>query len=440
VSSQKIVRLPKEDGVFSGALFIVRKLKEQGFDAFIVGGAVRDIVMGTVPSEYDIATSATPHDVQRLFRHVVPVGIKYGVVKVRLRRNGRWLEYEVATFRRDLRYLDGRRPEGVVFAGIEEDVLRRDFTVNGLVLDPESGVVLDMVGGLEDIENKVIRAIGSPLERFEEDKLRPLRAIRFACKLGFGIDDSLMDALKACAHEVACVSKERVRDELRKMLLSARGDVGLRLMHETGLLPYCLERFEGMGSHEIEETARALSEVSRMGIEGKKKAEHNEIVLWATLLFCLGSKGALEQMIGLKHPNKMSSAVAEAVACAYKAKALPFGDIAKEKRLLRHEHAPNGVVVLKAFLKVRGEPLTPAEYAERRLGEWRKEDLFPQRLVTGEDALKAGIRPGKAVGHALRLVEDEVLRGNIRDREGALRFIEEIAKKATDASFSQNKT
>jgi poly(A) polymerase len=420
VNSQKIVSLPKDDEVFEGAVFVVRILREHGFEAFVVGGAVRDMLMGIGPSEFDIATSATPDDVRRLFRHVVPVGVKYGVVKVRLKRMDEWLEYEVATFRRDLRYLDGRRPEGVVFAGIEEDVRRRDFTVNGLVLDPETGEVFDLVGGLADIQNKIIRAIGSPLERFEEDKLRPLRAIRFACKLGFGIEEGLMEALKACAHKVEVVSKERVRDEIGKVLLSGRADLGLRLMRETGLLPYCLEWFWRMASDKVEETARALKEVSG----------GQEVVLWASLLFHLGSKGALEEMLGLRHPKKVAQAVSEIVGCAHKAKGLPFRDVAKEKRLIRKVWAKNGVIVLKAYLKVRGESLAPVEYAEQKLAKWQEEDLFPQRLVTGEDALEAGIRPGKDVGKTLRLVEDEILRGKIRAREEALGLLKELARKA----------
>lgn len=428
MSPQKVVSLPEHDEVYKGAVFIVRRIRQHGFEAYVVGGAVRDLLMGYTPTEYDIATSATPDDVMRLFKHVVPVGLKYGVVRVRLKRNQRFLEYEVATFRKDLDYLDGRRPEAVVFAGLEEDVLRRDFTVNGLVLDPLSGEVFDFVGGLEDLERGVIRSIGSPFERFEEDKLRPLRAIRFACKLDFKIDERLMDALKACAHKVAVVSKERVRDEIGKVLLSGRGDMGLRLMHEVGLLPYCLEWVGKLNSDKIEETAKALREVSQIEEQTIKEGASREIVLWATLLFYLGNKNALAEMLGLKHPKNFSQAVAEAVECAYMAGGLPFGDIAKEKRLLRRPHAREGVVVLKAYLKVRGESLAPVVYAEERLKEWGPKDLFPEKLVTGLDVTNAGIKPGKEVGEALRLVEDEILRGRLKHREDALRFLEDLAK------------
>jgi poly(A) polymerase len=171
-----------ETSLERGAKKIVRTLREAGFDAVYAGGCVRDLLRGVAPADYDIATSATPGAVQALFPRTVAVGVQFGVVRVMVGRSA----YEVATFRADGAYLDGRHPEGVRFCGRQEDAARRDFTINGMFFDPLAGEVIDTVGGQEDLARGVVRAIGDPAARFGEDRLRLLRAIRFACRFGFG--------------------------------------------------------------------------------------------------------------------------------------------------------------------------------------------------------------------------------------------------------------
>ena len=216
---------------------IVEKLRAAGYSAYFVGGCVRDRLMGIVPRDYDIATSAPPRQVGRLFPQTVAVGAAFGVIRV-LEEGG---SYEVATFRSDGSYPDGRRPGRVTYSSDPElDVQRRDFTINGLLYDPSSGQVLDFVGGEQDIRSGVIRTIGSAERRFREDKLRLVRAVRFAARFGYELETETLAALREQAEEVTRVSPERIREELVRMLTEGRAAAGIRGLHEVGLLVHLL--------------------------------------------------------------------------------------------------------------------------------------------------------------------------------------------------------
>lgn len=210
-----------------------RIFHEAGFQCFLVGGAIRNIVMGKAPSDWDIATDASPQQVTRLFRRVIPTGAKHGTVTVLFKRD----KMEVTTFRTETGYSDSRHPDAVSFAAtIEEDLKRRDFTMNGMALNLGTGVFVDPHGGLEDIRRRTVRAIGSPVERFNEDGLRVLRALRFAAQLQFEIEPSTFEAIRDCRDRLAAVSAERIREELNRILQSPRPSVGLRPAVETGVL------------------------------------------------------------------------------------------------------------------------------------------------------------------------------------------------------------
>ncbi|MFO7569312.1 MAG: polynucleotide adenylyltransferase, partial [Smithellaceae bacterium] len=210
---------------------IIGLLRQKGFEAFLVGGCVRDFIRGELPEDYDIVTSATPDQVIDLFERTVPVGAKFGVVMVI--SDGH--PFEVATFRSDDVYEDGRRPTRVHYASVKEDVLRRDFTVNGLLMDPVTGDIIDYVGGRDDIQRKILRTIGDPVLRFNEDHLRMLRAIRFAANLEFSLDEATKKAVTANASQIAIVSAERIQEELGKILTRGGARRGLELLAETGL-------------------------------------------------------------------------------------------------------------------------------------------------------------------------------------------------------------
>jgi len=221
-------------GIRAGAFHIIRVLREQGYQALLAGGCVRDLLMGRTPKDWDVATDAAPEAVLRLFARTEAVGAQFGVVIVSL-EDGR---YEVARFRRDGRYLDGRHPEEVEFSGPEEDARRRDFTINGMFYDPLAERLIDFVGGQEDLEGKQVRAIGEPRQRFAEDYLRLLRAARFAARLGFQIEAETFAAIREMAPCIRRVSAERARDELTRLLTEG----GRRAARSCCWRPACCRR------------------------------------------------------------------------------------------------------------------------------------------------------------------------------------------------------
>ncbi len=214
-------------------LDILRRLRGAGFESYLCGGCVRDRLMGRAPKDYDIATAATPDEVERLFPHTVPVGKAFGVVLVEGEDGA---HHEVATFRKDAGYADGRRPDAVAFSGAEEDARRRDFTINALFLDPFENRIIDFVGGREDIANRVLRTVGNPEERFREDHLRLLRAVRFAARTGFAVDPATWSAVRALAPLVRTVSPERIAAETELMLAGGFAAPAFRLYEQSGLL------------------------------------------------------------------------------------------------------------------------------------------------------------------------------------------------------------
>src|SRR5215468_2146207 len=213
------------------AIEIVKELRHHGHEAYFVGGCVRDMVMGIEPADYDIATSAHPEEVIKIFPRTESIGAQFGVVLVIKRGH----PFEVATFRSDEAYIDGRHPSGVVFTDAKQDVLRRDFTINGLLYDPLTNKVIDYVNGRADIDAKIVRAIGDPHARFEEDKLRILRAVRFGARLGYAIDAATWDAARAMARKIHQVSSERIRQELCRILTEGQAARGMRMLDESGL-------------------------------------------------------------------------------------------------------------------------------------------------------------------------------------------------------------
>src|SRR5947209_32514 len=219
------------------ATAVVRRLQEAGHQALWAGGCVRDELLGLVPKDYDVATDARPEEVRARFRRTVAVGMSFGVVEVLgPRQDGRPLKVQVATFRTDGHYTDGRRPDEVVFSSAREDALRRDFTINGMFFDPLANKLIDYVGGQEDLRAKVLRAIGDPATRISEDKLRMLRAVRIAARFELTIDPATDTAIRGMAEQIAVVSPERIADELRKLLVDPHRARGVNLLHETELL------------------------------------------------------------------------------------------------------------------------------------------------------------------------------------------------------------
>lgn len=388
------------------ALSIVKRLTESGHTALFAGGCVRDYLLGIQPTDYDIATSATPDEVEKLFQKTIPVGKQFGVMLVVL--NGS--EFEVATFRTEGGYQDGRRPSFVKFSNAEEDAKRRDFTVNGLFYDPvepdEFKRIKDYVGGQIDLSKKVIRCIGNPSERFEEDKLRLLRAIRFAVKLNFSIDPATLNEVKKRSSQIEIVSKERIRDEADKILASPHPRRGLELLIETGLWKSiwpCVDPTEVL-----------------LGRFNTAMDSDPVGVAQAALWFDLDRMEILGNMRLLRYSNEVIQ------------RTLHFIDRAKELRLFDNVRSGKKTLLLNdPFFNEIGifysKCLHGAPQLEVLLNSaeaWNKRPL-PSHFLNGEDLKQAGVASGPQMGNLLEEAYLLQLEGVLSDKQSAVTWVKE---------------
>ena len=389
---------------------VVARLTGRGFTALWAGGCVRDELLGLVPADYDIATDATPEQVQASFRRSHSFGASFGVVEVLGPRGdaGQWLKVQVATFRSDGTYTDGRRPDSVTYSSPEEDAKRRDFTINGMFFDPTTGVVTDYVGGRADLEQRVLRAIGDPVARFTEDKLRVLRAVRMAARFGLAIEPATFAAVRAMADQVMAVSAERVGEELRKILTHPSRARGVELMRDAGLVGPTLPQAAG----QIDEAIARLSALPmRVSFE----------LAFATLLPALDAKGLAKVARQLRLSNDEAARVGWLVtrrAALDAADALPLSRL---KPLLAHA----GAAELVALHRARGAAAGVA-FVERFLSETPAGDLDPPPLVTGDDLAALGMTPGPDFKRILAAVRDAQLENRLPSRSAALALVEAL--------------
>jgi putative nucleotidyltransferase with HDIG domain len=423
---------------------IIVRLRASGHTAYLVGGCVRDLLLKRVPKDFDVATSAQPADLLRLFPHADQVGAHFGVVLVH--ENG--AHVEVATFRSDLEYLDGRHPEGVRFeTDPQQDVLRRDFTVNGLLLDPDTGEVLDFVGGVADLNAHVIRAIGDPEGRFREDHLRLLRAVRFAARLGFSIEQETFDAIRRLVPSVRSVSAERVRDEIGRILVEGGARRGFELLDQTGLLHEILPEVEAMKGVQQPLEFHPEGDVwthTLIMLDGLHEPSL-ELAL-GVLLHDVGKPGTfriaerirfdghVEKGVELAHalltrlrfPNHVIEAVEALIANHMKFKDVPNMRESKVKRFLRMPDFEDHMALHRLDCLSSHGSLDNYEFVRRKQAEVPPEELKPAPLITGRDLIAAGYKPGPQFGTALTAVEDAQLEGRVTTREEALCFAEAI--------------
>jgi poly(A) polymerase len=410
-----MISLPVGDANFDGAREVVSILRRAGHEAWIVGGAVRDMIFGAIPPDYDIATSALPEQIIKLFKKTVLVGVQFGVIRVRLKG----FEYEVATFRTDVGYSDGRRPDAVRFTNLFEDVQRRDFSINGLALDPETGEIIDHVGGQQDLNAGVIRAIGDPNQRFSEDHLRPLRAVRFATKTGFQIEKSTLEAIKKHAQSISTVSNERIAEELCKMCLAPNVGLGIRLLVETGLFSQIFPELSPELAANV--LAKALDNLPKSGDENRW------IVALAVILWPLGPNQAAEVLKRLRYSNKVIDEIRATMELGTAIDAAFPKDDAAAKKIVRQSQISQALDALTAIKTAQGLSLDTVDYFSTLASSWTKSDLFFERLVTGQDALNQGIPPGPKVATALAAVEDAQLNGQVTTKEQALEILKRFA-------------
>ncbi len=428
---------------------IVRTLVHHGHRALFAGGCVRDRLLGKSPEDYDVATSARPDEVARLFPQTVLVGAAFGVVRVlgpRRQEKESHLEVEVATFRNESGYSDGRHPDAVRFSHEIDDVGRRDFTINGLLFDPLTGQLIDHVGGQGDLDQRILRAIGDPRARFAEDHLRLMRAVRFAANLDFKLETATLEALIEQAAAVRTVSAERIRDECSKMLTGPRPRAALEGLKRTGLLKYVLpevdalegvrqpERFHPEGDVWVH-TLLLLENLSHAPLALALAALLHDIGKPATQSFDadgrirfnghdrLGAEMTETLLRRLRFPNETIRLVRELVSRHMVFKDTPRMRKAKLKRFLR---APNFDAHLELHrldcLACHGH-LDSYNHCAGLLKALAEEPLRPPPLIDGHALIAMGLEPGPLFGRLLTEVEDLQLEGSLFTREEAQAFV-----------------
>jgi len=401
----------------------VEQLNQAGHEAYLVGGCVRDLLLGREPKDYDIATAATPKQVQGIFPQTVAVGRSFGVIMVIHKSK----EYDVATFRKDIDYSDGRRPGSVSFCSVREDVLRRDFTVNGLLYAHEPGEVVDYVGGLQDLDAKIIRAIGEPSRRFEEDHLRVLRALRFSAELKFKIESDTYSAVQQNTPKLVRISRERVRDEFVKMLSLSWFSETLGLLRDSGvsehLLPSWHRRVDASGDWAHFEAR--FDSLARIGLPPSP-----QLHLAALLLPKSGQPfGGAEEIEGdlklLKLSRHQEKWVLEGVLLASSVRRDLSAGLSRHQliRMSRRVAALEGVGLAWAESRIDGgDDSDRLEALFHECESFGEDDLYPEPLIRGDELMAAGIPPGPLLGTVVRRLEAAQLDGEIKDRESALQF------------------
>ena len=387
------------------ATAIIRELRQRGHEAYLVGGCVRDMVMRIEPADYDIATSARPEEIVKIFPRTETIGAQFGVVLVIYQGHA----FEVATFRSDDAYVDGRRPTSVSFTDAKQDVLRRDFTINGLLYDPMTERVIDYVDGQADIEAKLVRAIGNPHARFEEDKLRILRAIRFGARLGYRIEPATWEAVRAMAPAIHQVSSERIREELIRILTEGQAARGIRMLEESGLRKEILPEVEW--SNHVERSLEML----QVGVQPDFATA---VLLHETPLRQV--QGIIERLKFSRAEIHHVLALVENLPNFYKVRGMSMSTLKRFFRIVRFE---DHLELARIHGIAAGENLEDYSYASRRQQEWSEEDIAPRPLISGEDLIVLGFTPGPQFKEILTRIEDEQLEGRLVDHSQALEFV-----------------
>lgn len=425
---------------------IIHRLRESGHEAYFVGGCVRDFILNQTSSDYDIVTSARPEEVMKLFPRTVAIGAKFGVVAVIIDNH----PFEVATFRSDDVYEDGRHPSRIHYSTAREDVFRRDFTINGLLMDPDTGDIIDYVNGRFDIDNKIVRTIGNPGKRFREDYLRLLRAVRFAANLHFDLEPATQDAVKREASNIRHISVERIREELNKILTRGGARRGFELMMQTDILQNILPeicRLKGVEQPprfhpEGDVWQHTLKMLELLPADGER--EKNICLAWGTLLHDVGKAltrseddkgvhfyGHVQQgeiiadtiMQRLKFSRMQRETVVNLIR-----QHMVFMNVRKMRpgRLKRFLRMPDFDLHLELHrldcLASHGM-LDNYEFCREQLQILALDDLHPPRLLTGNDLIAMGFTPGKIIKDILLAVEEEQLEGRIQSVEQAINYV-----------------
>ena len=422
---------------------IVARLRESAHIAYFAGGCVRDIVRGQTPKDFDIATDAKPENVQKLFPRTYAVGAHFGVILVV--ENG--FQFEVATFRSDEAYIDGRHPSAVHFSSPEEDAKRRDFTINGMFYDPVAEEVVDFVGGRADIAAKLVRAIGDAAQRFAEDRLRMLRAVRFATVLGYKIDSQTWDALVANAASVNKISAERIREELARIFLSPNRMRGWDLLDSSGLMRAILPEIDAMKGCKQPEQFHPEGDVfehTRLMLQFLPEKVSVPLVFSVLLHDVakprtavvdetgrirfnghdrIGAEMTEEIMRRLRFSGAEIDATVEMVRQHMVFKDVPKMRVAKLRRFMARPTFDDELELHRVDCEGSHRMLDNYEFLLRKRDEFANEPIVPPPLVRGDDLIALGLKPGPKFGEILEAIETRQLEGNLRSREEALDWL-----------------
>jgi poly(A) polymerase len=429
----------------STAREIVRRLRAQGHLAYYAGGCVRDLLRGETPKDIDIATDARPEQVQKLFPRTYAVGAHFGVIVVLQDE----LQFEVATFRSDGAYVDGRRPEAVTFSTPEEDAARRDFTINGMFFDPENEQVIDFVDGSADLEARIIRAIGDAAQRFAEDRLRMLRAVRFATTLGFEVEQATWDALVQSAPAISEISAERIREELVKIFISPNRVRGWDLLDASGLMAIVLPELERLKGCEQPPQFHPEGDVFKhTRIMLDLLPPHVSLPLVFSVLFHdigkpptysvdetgrirfnghdrVGAEMTEALMQRLRFSRAEIDATVEAVRQHMVFKDVPNMRTAKLKRFMARPNFDDEMELHRVDCASSHAMLDNYEFLLRKREEFANEPIIPPPLVRGHDLIEMGLKPGPHFSQILEAVETRQLEGGFRDRDEALAWVKQ---------------
>jgi poly(A) polymerase len=436
--------LDPENGLRPIGLAIVRRLQTAGFKAFWVGGCVRDLLLGRTPKDYDVVTSALPDDIERIFPKRIAVGKKFGVMVV-VEEN---LHFQVATFRAEADYKDGRHPEQVTFGDAMADAQRRDFTVNGLFLDPVTDTLHDWVGGKADIQARIIRTIGKPEERFAEDHLRMLRAVRLAAQLGFEIEPGTLAAVKANPQKIRGISAERIRDELLRLFSPPHASRGLELLRESGLLEQVLPELAATVTCEQSPDFHPEGSVFNHLVLMLKHLppDADPLLPWAALLHDIakpvtastdpktssihfyGHERVGAEMAGsildrLRFPRKQTDDIVQAVRCHMQFKDATEMRKSTLRRLLLRPTFPLELALHKLDCLGSHRRLDVYDFLVRQAKELEDQPQIKPPLLKGDDLIAMGFKPGPAMGEVLAELREKQLQDEITTAEQAREWV-----------------
>jgi poly(A) polymerase len=437
-------------GLEQAARKVVNRLQEAGFEGVYAGGCVRDMLLGKAPHDYDVASSAKPEQVQSLFRRTVAVGAQFGVVCVLEGPH----EVQVATFRSDGQYSDGRHPESISFSDAKNDALRRDFTINGLFYDPITQTVSDFVGGKTDLDAKVIRAIGNPAHRFAEDKLRLLRAVRFAATLGFEIEAATWAAVCKDAPNLAEVSAERIREEFTKIMLSPGRVRGFDLLDQSGLMRVIVPEIEALKGCEQPPQFHPEGDVwihtrlmlsllpHEVSLPLILAVLFHDIAKPATFSYDeaakrirfsghekLGAQMTEHILTRLRYPRKTIDETVEAVANHMAFKDVQHMRVARLKRFLARPTIADELALHKVDCQSSNGDLSNYEFLKRKMSEFSHEPLIPPPLLSGNDLMRLGYKPGPNFKLILEAVQSAQLEGALKTSSDAESWVKENFEK-----------